>query len=90
MWLNAMDIIAAAYRPNYHVDKSDQSVQLHIHKVKNQKLVGVPGIIELTFNRLTNRYYEENGCSPLEGWQIPIDTTQAPVPSYYEVEKAPF
>jgi twinkle protein len=90
MWLNAMDVIVAAHRPNFHADKTDQAVQLHVHKVKNQKLVGIPGVIELTFDRKTNRYNEENGDSPLNGWEIPV--AQQPI-NFYEKDKpevAPF
>lgn len=65
MWNNAMDCILSAYRPKYHIDKADQSVEFHSHKIRNQKLVGVPGMVPLTFDRKTNRYYDELGYTPL-------------------------
>ncbi len=70
MWDNKMDVIAAIFRPNYHKDKKDTLVEFVSHKIKNQKLAGIPGSTELTFDRKTNRYYEMNGESPLQGIEI--------------------
>jgi twinkle protein len=64
MWNNKADNILAIHRPNYHTDKMDTSVDFYSHKIKKQKLVGLPGMVYLNFERKTNRYYI-NGFSPL-------------------------
>lgn len=74
MWNNAMDVIISVHRPNYHQDKKDQSVDFISHKIKNQKLVGMPGTVNLTFDRKSNRYFEINGNSPLQGVEMPGET----------------
>lgn len=66
MWNNKCDNILAVHRPNYHKDKSDSLVEFHSHKIKKQKLVGLPGSVCLDFRRVTNRYHEMNGNSPLQ------------------------
>lgn len=70
MWNNKGDIVMAVHRPEYFRDKKCNKVELHIHKVKKQKLVGIPGVIELTFDRRSNRYFEANGNSPLHSIEI--------------------
>jgi hypothetical protein len=65
MWNNAMDVIISVHRPNYHTDKKDSAVDFISHKIKNQKLVGMPGTVNLTFERKSNRYFESDGNSPL-------------------------
>lgn len=65
MWGNKMDNIMVIDRPNYHTDPYDTTVDIHVRKIKKQKLVGVPGICRFTFDRTTNRYYHNN-FSPLE------------------------
>lgn len=75
MWDNAMDAILAVHRPNYHNDKTDKTVQFYSHKLKNQKLIGIPGCTELTFSRATNRYYE-SGISPIDNSRKGKDSKQ--------------
>ncbi len=70
MWNNKFDVIGTVHRANYYKDKRDNSVEFITHKIKNQRLIGTPGTVELTFNRSTNRYYEMNGESPLQGVEI--------------------
>lgn len=48
-------------RPNYAQDKLDTSVIVGSQKIKKQKLVGVPGAINIQFDRKTNRYKTEDG-----------------------------
>ncbi len=95
MWNNAMDAIIAIHRPNYHMDKTNQSVDFVSHKIRNQKLVGFPGTISLQFDRKTNRYYEHNGNSPLH--VLPMERKDVfkghSIEKFEEVltdEKAPF
>ena len=57
MWGNKMDNIISVHRPNYLIDPKDTKVEIHIKKIKKQKLVGIPGICEFDFKRTTNRYY---------------------------------
>lgn len=64
-WNNAMDFIGSIHRPNLHTDYTDTKVEFHSLKVRNQKLFGMPGVIEMDFNRATNRYIFESG-NPLE------------------------
>lgn len=65
MWNNKMDNILAVNRPYHMVDKSDNRVEIHSMKIKKQKLVGIPGMIESQYDRRSNRYYF-NGICPLE------------------------
>lgn len=59
MWGNKSDNIIVTYRPYYSTDKSDTTTVLKSVKIKKQKLIGIPGDVTLTFDRLTNRYMEE-------------------------------
>lgn len=71
MWNNAMDVIVSVFRPNYQRDKTDRSVNFISHKIRNQKLVGTPGTIDLEFDRKSNRYFEYDGNSPLHVIVLP-------------------
>lgn len=64
MWDNGMDVIMSVYRPNIHKDIQDTAVQLHSKKIRNQKLVGIPGVIDMSFDRASNRYLID-GVSPI-------------------------
>ena len=59
MWGNMMDNIMIIDRPNFYEDKMDTSVVIDVHKIKKQKLVGIPGECEFDYNRRENRYYCE-------------------------------
>jgi len=65
MWANKMDNIIVLHRPNFISDPKDTSVEIHVRKIKKQKLVGVPGLCAFTFERKTNRYYI-NDENPME------------------------
>jgi hypothetical protein len=64
MWDNKCDVIGAVHRPNYHKDRTDREAIFETHKVKQQKLVGLPGRVEMYFNPTENRYYI-NGRTPI-------------------------
>ncbi|WP_077920466.1 BT4734/BF3469 family protein [Spirosoma sp. 209] len=64
MWINKTDNFISVYRPNQSREPKDTSVEIHVKKIKRQKLVGTPGSVFWTFDRKTNRYYED-GKSPL-------------------------
>lgn len=66
MWGNKMDNIVAVHRPNYITDPADTLVEIHVKKIKKQKLVGIPGMSSFHFSRKTNRYYQDEK-NPLEG-----------------------
>lgn len=83
MWGNKMDNVLAVHRPNYIVDPKDSTVEIHVKKIKKQKLVGIPGTCTFDFSRKTNRYYQ-NGFNPLE----PQPTqTKIPLRDYTEPRK---
>lgn len=65
MWSNAVDNIISVHRPNYCANPKDTSVEIHVKKIKKQKLVGVPGMCLFDFSRSTNRYYQD-GKNPLD------------------------
>jgi twinkle protein len=90
MWNNAMDCIIGVYRPKYHLDKSNQEVEFHSHKIRNQKLVGIPGVVQLTFDRKTNRYYEPNGNTPLQGIEVEINSQSTSRLPYKDDKDVPY
>jgi len=64
MWANKIDNIISLHRPHYHTDPKSTTVEIHVKKIKKQKLVGIPGISVMEFSRAKNRYYQ-NGYNPL-------------------------
>lgn len=64
MWNNMCDNILVTHRPDYMADPKSTTAEFHSKKIKKQKLVGFPGIVDCNFNRATNNY-EFNGASPL-------------------------
>jgi len=83
MWSNKIDNIISVHRPNYVANPKDTSVEIHVKKIKKQRLVGIPGMCLFDFNRKTNRYYI-NGLTAFEkniSGNAPIQT------SFYETQK---
>lgn len=66
MWANKADNILCTHRPYYYSDKADPTALFASQKIKKQKLVGIPGIVELYFDYKKNRFYQADGYSPLE------------------------
>jgi hypothetical protein len=64
MWDNMFDNILAVHRPEYHLNKGSTAAQFISHKIKKQKLVGIPGSVDFDFERKSNQYLY-NGASPL-------------------------
>ena len=64
-WNNAMDFIGSMHRPYMHEDITDSRAQFHALKIRNQKLFGLPGVVEIDFNRRENRYLFDSG-NPLK------------------------
>lgn len=65
MWNNKLDNLLSVNRPFHKKDPSDTTVEFHSKKIKKQKLVGIPGMVEMSFTRKENRFYI-NGLSPLD------------------------
>ncbi len=65
MWSNKVDNIISVHRPKYIQDPKDTTVEIHVKKIKKQKLVGVPGMSIFDFNRSQARYYQ-NGETPFQ------------------------
>lgn len=65
MWGNKMDNIMVLHRPHFLTDPMNTTVEVHVRKIKKQKLVGIPGCCTFTFQRKTNRYYTDD-MNPLE------------------------
>jgi len=79
MWNNKADNILIYHRPNYSSDPTDTTCEVHIKKIRRQKIVGLPGIISFHYDRKSRRYYF-NGENPLEEKQVQLK-------NFYETEK---
>jgi len=75
MWNNMVDNILIYHRANYQTAPAQPHCELHIKKIRRQKIVGIPGMIEFTYNRHSRRFYFD-GYSPLD----PDSKIQSPAP----------
>jgi hypothetical protein len=68
MWGNKVDSIISWYRPDWHINKSDPKVQMHVQKVKRKRTGGGHGIVDLWVSWATKRIQElpdyYNPCDP--------------------------
>ena len=71
MWNNKMDNIMIYHRPNYQSDPADTTTELHIKKIKRQRIVGLPGTITFDYDR-TKRRFLFDGVSPLDNDEFMI------------------
>lgn len=55
-WTDGTDNILSLWRPSYARDKLDDEVKFTSHKIKKQKLVGIPQDVDFRFDRKSNRY----------------------------------
>jgi twinkle protein len=55
------DNIIAYWRPNFQNNITDSYCIVFPQKLKKQKLIGVPGQVEFTYDKKTNRYYDLSG-----------------------------
>lgn len=55
-YADGTDNINSVWRPTYATDKLDDHVKFTSHKIKKQKLVGLPQDVDFRFDRKTNRY----------------------------------
>jgi len=60
MWGNKSDNIILIHRPRYFSEKEGTDVLFVSQKIKHQKLCGIPGEVEMLFQRTTMRYYVNN------------------------------
>jgi len=65
MWNNIADNICFIHRPRKKTDPNDNTTLFISEKIKKQKIVGIPGEVELTFDRFSNRFMikNENGTT---------------------------
>jgi twinkle protein len=64
---NKSDQIISYYRPNFHLDKNDPNVQVHIQKLKRRRTGGKLGQFEIKLNWSTKRYsdmFDHTYCDP--------------------------
>ncbi len=66
-WYNKADNIITIHRPNPK-DFRDTDVDIHVQKIKFQKLVGVPtgAPVKLMYDRPSNRFLNHNNTYPLD------------------------
>ncbi|RIV20386.1 hypothetical protein DYU11_20255 [Fibrisoma montanum] len=57
MWANKTDNLITVHRPYQSTEPANTTVEIHVKKIKKQRLVGIPGTITLSFKREHNRYY---------------------------------
>lgn len=59
MWNNKMDNILVYHRPENRTEINSTTCQLHVLKIRRQKIVGKKGMIEFAQNRSTRRFIFE-------------------------------
>lgn len=66
MWVNKVDEIISYYRPNFHLNKNDPQVEIHIQKLKRKRTGGKLGSFPLTLNWQRKRYMQDDGTMPCD------------------------
>lgn len=66
MWNNKADNILIYHRPNFEKDRMDPICEVWSKKIKRQKEVGIPGMINLYYDRETRRFKTGGGYDPIE------------------------
>ncbi|MFA5299891.1 MAG: BT4734/BF3469 family protein, partial [Lutibacter sp.] len=92
MWGNKCDNILFTHRPYYSSDSENTLVKFISRKIKKQKLNGIPGDVELNFDRFTNRFKQMDGFCPLNKFGYSDEEEQKinPNTGFYEVEEIKF
>lgn len=67
MWANKSDNILCYHRPNFFIDPKDTWATFSSQKIKKQKLNGIPGKVNYSFDRIRSRFFELMG-TPEEGY----------------------
>ena len=60
MWNNKVDDIVIIHRPYKHINPSLNMTVFISDKIKKQKLCGIPGTVDMSFNIMTNRFLIDN------------------------------
>lgn len=71
MWNNKCDNILFIHRPYYTSDCENTISKFISKKIKKQKLNGIPGEVELKFDRMTNRFNQLDDWNPLNKCGFP-------------------
>jgi twinkle protein len=80
---NKADQIISYYRPNFHVDKNDSAVQVHMQKVKRKRTGGKLGSFNLRLDWNTKRYTDDFGnyyCDPRKAEKIRFQENSGLIP----------
>lgn len=80
---NKADQIISYYRPNFHVDKNDSAVQVHMQKVKRKRTGGKLGSFNLRLDWNTKRYTDDFGnyyCDPKKAEKIKFQESNGLIP----------
>jgi twinkle protein len=56
MWNNKADNILVYHRPNWSKDPTDRTCEFHSRKIRRQKIVGIPGMVQFEYNRGQRRF----------------------------------
>ena len=85
------DNVIAVWRPFRRSNPTDNTVKIIIGKIKKQKLVGIPGTIDMFYSRPKNQYFEKQSdceCKGLSNINILSKGTEPeqPIINFYEVE----
>lgn len=79
MWGNKVDQIISYYRPNFHIDKNDPTVDVHIQKLKRKRTGGKLGYFTINLNWQTKRYVDgvtmKSPCDP--DWAMNSDSVDS-------------
>ena len=65
-WGNKIDNIWSLYRPNWHVERNDPSVEIHFQKIKRKRTGGSLGTISMHFDWNTKRFVMQDGFIPCD------------------------
>ena len=96
MWNNKMDNILIYHRPLRGVDPTNPSCELHAKKIRRQKIVGVPGILEFELKPKSRRFlingidYMERLIDKKEPKQSKIEVPQPIRPNVSFESERPF
>lgn len=91
MWNNKADNILFTHRPFYTSDSENTMVKFISRKIKKQKLNGIPGEVDLKFDRLKNRFIQVDDWNPLNKFGYPEYVEQqqiTPYTNFYEPENS--
>ena len=67
MWYNKAYTIGGIHRPFNQSDKTDNTVEIDIQKVKSHKRAGTPQCVKMFFDKKTGWYRSPSGYCALEG-----------------------